>query len=104
MVQSFHFSWVYTIIHVGSSETSMSNHETTGCQGTDVCLVSTLGDSLNVCKLSLHLLPFYIDYKKNQCLNRAPPPFQTITLCLMTKLFKLYDQEIYNTITFFFFF
>ena len=74
MVKGFHFSWVYTIIHVGFFETSMSNHATTGCQGTDVSLVSTLGGSLKVCKLGLHLLPFYIDYKKSQGLNGAPPP------------------------------
>jgi len=88
MVKLLHFSWVYTIIHVGSSETSMSTHETTWCQGTDICLVSTLRDCLNISKLSFHLLLFFkLITKKSSIFERSP--LQTITLCLMTTLFKL---------------
>jgi hypothetical protein len=75
--KSFHFSWVYAIIHVLKSgvlsfETSMSTHETTLCQGTEVCLGSLLRDGLNICKLSLHLLHFYIDYIKKSIFERSP--------------------------------
>ena len=53
----------------------MSTHEPPRRQGTDVCLVSTLRDSLKISKLSLHFLHFCVDYKtKVNVWTERPPP------------------------------